>query len=185
MNITKCILLWLALSFACFLPSSALTLTTPENRIWEIFSIGYDAPTAEATDLGSRTETSTSNYDTAPIHRAITEEIPTEANRSLFGQITEFKAAEGAERGYVSGYSQIMERAQAGAAGDIQAQSEIDVAKILRSEGQNVRFQTPIGHRGAGTADFLVGGETGTGVGGVATDVILQSVHLPVISFLV
>lgn len=94
MSATKQILLWLALAFACFVPASALTPTAPENSIWEIFNIGYDAPTVEATDLANRTETPISNYDTAPIHRAITEAIPTAANRSLFGPNAEFKAAE-------------------------------------------------------------------------------------------
>jgi hypothetical protein len=90
------IILWLALAFACFLPASALTLTAPENRVWEIFNIGYDAPVTETTDLGSHTKTSTSNYDTAPIHGAIADKIPTETNRVLFGQNAEFKAAEDA-----------------------------------------------------------------------------------------
>jgi hypothetical protein len=90
----KQIILWLAFILAAFLPASALTLTAPENRIWEIFSTGYDSAIAEATDLGSRTETSTSDYDTAPIQRATTETKTTGAGRALFGQITEFKAAE-------------------------------------------------------------------------------------------
>ena len=93
-NLIGRIILWLTLAFACFLPASALTPSAPENCVWEIFTIGYDAPVAEATDLENRTETSTSNYDTAPIHRVATEEIPTDANRSLFGQNAEFKAAE-------------------------------------------------------------------------------------------
>lgn len=87
-------ILWLAFFATCFLPAYALTLTAPENRVWEIFSIRYDSATAEVTDLGSRTETSTSNYDTAPIHHVIIEELPTEANRSLIGQNAEFKAAD-------------------------------------------------------------------------------------------
>jgi hypothetical protein len=82
------------LAITCFLPASALTPSAPENPIWEIFSIGYDAPTTEVTDIVSRAETSTSNYDTAPIHSATAEAKPTQANRALFGQIAEFKAAE-------------------------------------------------------------------------------------------
>lgn len=78
----KTLILWLTLTFAGFLPASALIIIVPENCIWEIFSIGYDAPTAEATDHENRTETSTSNYDSAPISRAVTEKIPTEANRT-------------------------------------------------------------------------------------------------------
>jgi hypothetical protein len=89
------LILWLAFFAACFLPASALTLTAPENRVWEIFSTGYDTAIAEVTDLGSRTETSTSDYDTAPIHHVIIEELSTGANRSLIGQNAEFEAAEG------------------------------------------------------------------------------------------
>jgi hypothetical protein len=96
-------ILWLTLALACFLPASALTLTAPENRIWEISSTGYDAPTSEVTDLGTRTETSTSDYDSAPIHRAATEEIPTEANRPLFGPNAEFKAADETDATLVQG----------------------------------------------------------------------------------
>lgn len=83
----KRFLLWLALAFACFLSASAIPQPAPENRVWGIFSIGYDAPVTETTDLINRAETSTSNYDTAPIHRATTEEMTTGANRALFGQI--------------------------------------------------------------------------------------------------
>ena len=57
MNAVARAILWLALAFTCFIPASALTLTAPENRIWEIFSIGYDAASTEATDRESRTET--------------------------------------------------------------------------------------------------------------------------------
>ena len=90
----KQIILWLTVLFACLLPASALTPCTSETSVWEISSIGYDAPTTEVTDLASRAETPTSNYDTAPIPRAITEEIPIEANRTLFGSNIEFKAAD-------------------------------------------------------------------------------------------
>jgi len=94
MNALNRLILWVALAFASFLPTLALTPTAPDNRVWEIFSTGYDAAVTKATDLESRTETPTSNYDTAPIYRATTEKIPTEANRALFGQNAEFKAAE-------------------------------------------------------------------------------------------
>jgi len=93
-NAIKTIILWLTLTITCFLSAAALTTTAPENRVWEIFSIEYDAPVTAATDFGNRTETSKSNYDTAPIHGSTTEEIPTEAYRTLFGKSTEFKAAE-------------------------------------------------------------------------------------------
>jgi hypothetical protein len=68
MQTAKQIILWLAFIVASFLPASALSPTAPETRVWEIFSIGYDAPTTQVADLESRTETSTSDYDTAPIH---------------------------------------------------------------------------------------------------------------------
>ncbi|HUB68499.1 MAG TPA: hypothetical protein VL981_13525 [Candidatus Methylacidiphilales bacterium] len=85
---------WLTFLAVCFLPASALTITAPENRVWEILSVGCDAPTTEATDLENRTETSTSDYDSAPIHRAAIETKPTEAERTLFGPNAEFKAAD-------------------------------------------------------------------------------------------
>ena len=93
---TKCrtLLLWLLLAVACFMPASALTVTAPETRVWQIFSIGYDAAVTEVTDGSDRAETPTSDYDSAPIHCAATEEIPTAAKRALFGQNAEFKAAE-------------------------------------------------------------------------------------------
>jgi hypothetical protein len=42
-----------------------------------------------------------------------------------------------------------------------------------------VHFQTPTGPRGANTADFLVGGEKGTGVGGVPFDVYTPATTNP------
>ena len=92
----KMAFLWLAFAVACLLPASALTPTAPENRVWEILSIGYDAASAEATDLESRTETSTSHYDTVPVQRAAAETKSTAGERPLFGPNAEFKAAEGA-----------------------------------------------------------------------------------------
>ena len=75
------------------------------------------------------------------------------------------------DRGYVSGFRQIREKYEAAKSGDITAMGEIQAAKALRSEGTNVHFQTPTGARGATTADFLVGGERGTGMGGLVFDV--------------
>jgi hypothetical protein len=95
METDKRIILWLILVFAFFLPASALTPTAPENCVWEISSIEYDSPITEATDLGNRTETSTSNYDTASIHRTDGEHRSALGTCSLFGQNAEFKAAEG------------------------------------------------------------------------------------------
>jgi hypothetical protein len=85
---------WLALVLACLLPASARASIAPENCIWEISSIGYDAPLSEATDLANRTETSTSNYDTAPIHRTDGEHRSALGTCVLFGPNAEFKAAE-------------------------------------------------------------------------------------------
>ncbi len=45
MRITaRSIILWLGLAMACFLTVSALTPTAPENGVWQILSIVYDAP---------------------------------------------------------------------------------------------------------------------------------------------
>lgn len=94
MNALKGLILLLALAFACFLPASALSPSAPQNRVWEIFSIGYDAPVTEATALGNRTETSTSNYDTAPTHRAGSEHRAALGTCAFFAPNAEFKAAE-------------------------------------------------------------------------------------------
>ncbi len=95
MNIAKQIILWLALAFACFLPASALTLTAPENRVWEIFSIGYDAATAEAIIGYDAPVRLTSEYDEGPIHHAGDERRFALGTCALFGPNAEFKAAEG------------------------------------------------------------------------------------------
>jgi hypothetical protein len=84
-------------------------------------------------------------------------------------------------RGYISGdkgeiRSKLLAAKRVGTSaerpGDVQALGEIQVAKILRSEGKNVFFQKPVGPRGSDTADFLVGGERRTGFGGIPTDVL-------------
>lgn len=67
MSTAKAVLLWLTLALACFLPAAALPLAEPENCIWEISSIRYDAAITDTTGLGNRTETPTSNYDASPI----------------------------------------------------------------------------------------------------------------------
>ena len=78
----------------------------------------------------------------------------------------------GGGRGYVSGFQEILGKARAARAGDVGALGEIQVAKQFRSEGQNVHFQTPTGKRGSGsTVDLLVGGQRGTGSGGVGIEV--------------
>lgn len=82
-------------------------------------------------------------------------------------------------KGYVSGYKEIIARARAAKAGDVGAKGEIEAAKALREEGANVHFQTPVGRRGPNTADFLVGGEKGTGVGGIANDVFTPITEKP------
>jgi len=85
----------------------------------------------------------------------------------------------GTGKAYVSGFQEIMPKARAARAGDVQALGEIQAAKTLRSEGQNVHFQTPVGKRGPGTADFLVSGQRGTGVGGKPTDVLTPRTKIP------
>jgi hypothetical protein len=82
-------------------------------------------------------------------------------------------------RGYVSNFREILARARAAKAGDVGAMGEIEAAKVLRSEGTNVHFQKPVGPRGPNTADFLVGGEKGTGAGGIATDVLTPRTAKP------
>ena len=48
MNAAKQIIHWPILAFAFFLPASAPTITSPENPVLEIFSIGYDAAFTKA-----------------------------------------------------------------------------------------------------------------------------------------
>lgn len=142
MDACKQIILWLAFICACFLPASALTPTAPENRVWEIFSTGYDAAVTEATDLGNLTETPTSNYDAAPIHRVSAETKPTAAERPLFGSNAEFKAAEGtltaAERGEIQDIADFY-------------QTDIDVVgSRAAGEGRGLGTDLPVG-KGPGT----------------------------------
>jgi hypothetical protein len=61
----------------------------------------------------------------------------------------------------------------------VQALGEIQAAKTLRDEGSNVHFQTPTGRRGPTTADFLVGGQRGTGAGGTPWDVLTPRTATP------
>ena len=82
-------------------------------------------------------------------------------------------------RGYVSGFREIIQRVRASRAGDIGATGEIEAAKVLRAEGIDVHFQRPTGQRGPTTADFLVGGERGTGKGGVPPDVLTPRTAKP------
>jgi hypothetical protein len=82
-------------------------------------------------------------------------------------------------RGYISGFSELRQKVIAARNGDVGAMGELEVAKILRSEGTNVHFQTPVGPRGPGTADFLVGGERRTGLGGAVTDVLTPRTSKP------
>lgn len=82
-------------------------------------------------------------------------------------------------KGYVSGFREIMGKARAAKAGNVQALGEIQAAKVLRAEGMNVHFQTPIGQRGPKTADLLVGGERGTGAGADVFDVLTPRTENP------
>jgi hypothetical protein len=97
MNALRQIILWLTLALACFLPASALTVTAPENHVWEIFSIGYDAPTAEAIVGYDRPARLTSAYDNVQHHRAGSEHRSALGTCTLFGQNAELKAADGAK----------------------------------------------------------------------------------------
>lgn len=83
------------------------------------------------------------------------------------------------QKGFVSGFSEILKKARGAKAGNVSDLGEIQVAKILRSERKNVHFQKPIGPRGPRTADYLVGGQKGTGVGGVVTDTLTPSTSNP------
>ncbi|NVB36406.1 hypothetical protein G6O69_01090 [Pseudenhygromyxa sp. WMMC2535] len=85
----------------------------------------------------------------------------------------------GVAPGVVSGRGEILAKARAAKAGDVQALGEIQAAKVLQAEGKNVHFQTPTGPRGAGTADLLVGGEAGTGAGGMVMDVLTPRTSNP------
>jgi hypothetical protein len=82
-------------------------------------------------------------------------------------------------RGYVSGFREIRQKAIAAKNGDVGAIGELEMATLLRSEGTNVHFQTPVGPRGPNTADFLVGGQRGTGLGGEVTDVLTPRTSKP------
>ena len=89
-------------------------------------------------------------------------------------------AKEGTNRGYISGsYSELRAKALSARGGDVGAMGELEAAKLLRSEGTNVHFQNPIGPRGPNTADFLVGGQKGTGLGGAPTDVFTPITSKP------
>lgn len=79
------------------------------------------------------------------------------------------------ERAYVSGFREIRKKAKAARAGDASAAAEIRAAKALREEGLNVHFRKAAGDqrgiRNVRTSDFLVGGEAGTGAGGIPYEV--------------
>jgi RHS repeat-associated protein len=77
------------------------------------------------------------------------------------------------ERGYVSGYRELMAKARAARGGDVSAAGEIRAAKHFRSQGVNIHFQSPGPKRSSagGTADVLLGGQRGTGSGGKPYDV--------------
>ena len=77
--------------------------------------------------------------------------------------------------GTISGFSEIRakaKQAQGSQGQSKQALGELEAAVFLHRYGINVHFQVPKGRRGAGTADFRILGEAGTGKGGVAVDVL-------------
>jgi RHS repeat-associated protein len=95
------------------------------------------------------------------------------AARSL-QSLEDLQGATKVEKGVISGVEREKTAVKA-AAGNVGSKGEIDVAELLKSEGVNVHFQTPTPPKGPpkfGTADYLVGGEAGTGAGGAATDVL-------------
>jgi hypothetical protein len=49
----------------------------------------------------------------------------------------------GNQKGFISGFREIREKAKLAKQGNIGAIGEIEAAKALRSSGQNVHFQTP------------------------------------------
>jgi hypothetical protein len=75
MNLAKAISGLLLLLAAFILPASALTLTAPENRVWEIFSTGYDAAETPAAIGTTAPVKSTCTYDQAPIHSTGAETV--------------------------------------------------------------------------------------------------------------
>jgi RHS repeat-associated protein len=96
------------------------------------------------------------------------------------GSLALRESAAPAQPGKLSGDpSLLQEKALAAKGGDVGTTGEIEVAKVLIAEGKNVHFQTPVGPKGHGTADFLVGGEEGTGLGGEVTDVFTPITEQP------
>lgn len=82
-------------------------------------------------------------------------------------------------RGSISGDAgAIRNRLTAASRGDIDALAELNAARALRAQGINVHFRTAAGDLGiqnVRTSDFLVGGELGTGNGGLAFEVFAPS----------
>ena len=91
-----------------------------------------------------------------------------------YGSYRSYLMAAEQSEGFVSGFREIIAKARAAKSGDIGAMGEIEAAKTLRESGQNVHFQTPTGKRSylGNTADFLVGGDQGTGLNGIPKDVL-------------
>ena len=78
------------------------------------------------------------------------------------------------ERGFVSGFKEILKKSRLVAAGDSAIGAEIRAAKAFRETGSNVHFQTAAGDLGiqsVRSSDLLVGGQRGTGLGGVRYEV--------------
>jgi hypothetical protein len=83
-------------------------------------------------------------------------------------------------RGFVSGFRRLREIANLEKAGSQTAAAELRAARVLRENGVNVHAQAPSGPRGPGTADFLIGGQKGTGRGGIPADVYAPGPNTPI-----
>jgi hypothetical protein len=82
-------------------------------------------------------------------------------------------------RGFITGDAgELRNKLAAANRGDIDALGEINAAKALKAKGINVHFRKAAGDQGihkVRTADFFVGGEKGTGIGGQIYDVFSPS----------
>jgi len=104
----------------------------------------------------------------------------TEAGASIINWLRNLPENGAPVRGYISGYSRLMEITKLADAGSQTSAAEIRAAKFLRESGVNVHAQTPSGSRGPGTADFLIAGEKGTGRGGIPADVYAPGPTTPI-----
>ena len=150
--------------------------TTKDRTVWiaaEASSCGYDKraqPSRAAMALDSTTRRRAC--------AAVLEDWPKGASGLQSPSLGAARVGDPAiqsERAYVSGFREIRKKAKAARAGDASAAAEIRAAKALREEGLNVHFRKAAGDqrgiRNVRTSDFLVGGEAGTGAGGIPYEV--------------